>query len=84
MKKVYYPPTPLLSGYPPTPPEPAYDDVEIIIMELWDYCMYLEYQYFITNDKAILQQFAVCIALIQYWENVYFTIGGIHDNRSFF
>jgi len=75
MKKPYYPPTPL----PPSPTGeevPIYDNIEDIILKLWDHCLYLEYEYYKTNDKNVLLQFTFCIGLIQYWEDVYFSIGG--------
>lgn len=55
---------------------PVYDSVEEIILELWDYCLYLEYEYYRTNDKDVLMQFTFCIGLIQYWEDIYFSLGG--------
>jgi hypothetical protein len=64
---------------PPSPTTgvaPAYDSVEEIILELWDYCLYLEYEYYRTNDKEVLLRFTFCIGLIQHWEDVYFSLGG--------
>jgi hypothetical protein len=55
---------------------PVYDDVEQIILELWEFCLYLEYEYYKTNDRSILIEFTFCIGLIQYWEDVYFSTGG--------
>jgi hypothetical protein len=76
MKDPKDPTTPL----PPSPTtgevDPAYDTLEDIILELWDFCLHLEYEYYRTNDKEILIQFTFCIGLIQYWEDVYFSLGG--------
>jgi len=84
MKKPSYPTTPL----PPSPPtgveSPLYDNIEDIILELWDYCLYLEYEYYKTNDKNVLLQFTFCIGLIQYWEDVYFSIGGPYGMQVHF
>lgn len=65
-----------LPPYPPTGEVPAYESLEEIILDLWEYCLYLEYEYYKTNNKEILFQFTFCIGLIQYWEDIYFSIGG--------
>jgi len=77
MKKPYYPTT------TPLPPSsttgevlPLYNSLEDIILDLWEKCIELEYEYYRTNDKKILLEFTFCIALIQYWEDVYFSFGG--------
>jgi hypothetical protein len=77
VKKPSDPTTPL-PPYPTTGEVPAYDSLEEIILDLWEYCLYLEYEYYKTNNKEILLQFTFCIGLIQYWEDVYFSIGGRH------
>lgn len=58
--------------------EPAYDHVEDIIQELWDYCMDLELEYYRTQDRETLIEFALCIGLIQYWEDVLLSMGGFY------
>jgi hypothetical protein len=68
--------TPLPPSSPIVEEEPVYDNVEEIILELWEFCLRLEYEYYKTNDKQILIEFTFCIGLIQYWEDVYFSTGG--------
>lgn len=85
MKDPKDPTTPLLPPSPPTGEEtPAYEDIEDIILELWEFCLYLEHEYYQTNDKEILMQFTFCIGLIQYWEDVYFSLGGRHGIQIHF
>jgi len=69
---------------PTTGESPVYDDIEDIILELWEFCIYLEYEYYKTNDKDVLMQFTFCIGLIQYWEDVYFSLGGRHGIQIHF
>jgi hypothetical protein len=68
--------TPLPPSSPIVEEEPVYDNVEEIILELWEFCLRLEYEYYKTNDRQILIEFTFCIGLIQYWEDVYFSTGG--------
>jgi len=68
--------TPLPPSSPTGEVDPVYDNLEEIILELWEFCLQLEYEYYKTNDKEILIQFTFCIGLIQYWEDVYFSLGG--------
>ena len=63
---------------------PVHDNLEDIILELWDFCLYLEYEYYRTNDKEVLLQFTFCIGLIQYWEDVYFSLGGRYGIQVYF
>lgn len=77
MKDPKDPTTPLLPPSSTTGEDSAaYETLEDIILELWDYCLYLEYEYYRTQDKDTLMQFTFCIGLIQYWEDVYFSLGG--------
>ncbi len=83
MKDPKDPTTPL----PPsstTEESPVHETVEGIILELWDYCLDLEYEYYKTNDKEVLLQFTFCIGLIQYWEDVYFSLGGRYGIQVYF
>jgi len=57
-------------GGPAMSEKPLYDSVQDIIIDLWEYCMELELEYYETRNKAILQEFALCIGLIQYWEDI--------------
>jgi hypothetical protein len=68
--------TPLPPSSPIVEEQPVYDNVEEIILELWEFCLRLEYEYYKTNDRQILIEFTFCIGLIQYWEDVYFSTGG--------
>ena len=85
MKDPKEPTTPLPPSSTTTEEEsPSYETLEEIILELWDYCLYLEYEYYKTNDKDILMQFTFCIGLIQYWEDVYFSLGGRYGIQVYF
>tara|TARA_R110000772_G_scaffold90193_1_gene186392 strand:- start:558 stop:842 length:285 start_codon:yes stop_codon:yes gene_type:complete len=74
------PTAPLLPPYPTgVPPlkKAQYANVENIIIDLWDYCMVLEDQYYETGDQAILTKFAIAIMTVQYWEDVHLNMEGI-------
>lgn len=77
----YYYPTTLLGGPAMTP---EYDNVEDIIMDLWDYCMELEDEYYRTKSEDVLIKFAIAIVTVQYWEDVSLTLEGIHVYRLYF
>jgi len=84
MKKPSCPTTPLPPSSTTGEPPALYDTIEEIILELWDYCLHLEYEYYSTNDKEVLIQFTFCIGLIQYWEDVYFSMGGRYGIQVYF
>lgn len=63
---------------------PEYDNVEDIIMDLWDYCMELEDEYYRTQSEDVLIKFAIAIVTVQYWEDVSLTLEGIHVYRLYF
>jgi len=63
--------------------EPIYDNVQDIVMDLWDYCMMLEDEYHKTNDKGVLFRFAVAIMTVQYWEDVLLNMEG-YDVYEFY
>lgn len=74
------PTTPLPPYYPTRSPfmkKGQYANVENIILDLWDYCMVLEDQYYETGDQAILIKFAIAIMTVQYWEDVHLNMEGI-------
>ena len=74
MKKPSYP-TGVLPPFS-TGEGPAYDNVEDIIMDLWDYCMILEDEYHKTGSQEVLIQFAVTIIVVQYWEDILLSMEG--------
>ena len=77
MKKPSYPPTtPLLLCYEEPNMEPTYLFVDELIMDLWNHCMNLEFEYYRTQDKELLIEFSYCIGLIHYWEEVLLSMGG--------
>jgi len=84
MKKPSGPTTPLPPSSTTGEPPATYDSIEEIILDLWEHCLSLEYEYYRTNDKEILIQFTFCIGLIQYWEDVYFSLGGRYGIQVYF
>jgi hypothetical protein len=63
---------------------PAYEDVQDIIIDLWDYCMRLEDEYHMTNNQGTLFRFAVGIMTVQYWEDVLLNIEGCDVYEFYF
>jgi hypothetical protein len=61
-----------------------HDDIEFIIMELWEYCMGLEDDYHKTGDSEVLMKFAVAIMTVQYWEDVLLGMEGIDVFKVYF
>ena len=57
---------------------PDYENVDDIIINVWNYCMELEDEYHRTGDSSILVQFAVAIMIVQYWEDVSLNMEGIN------
>jgi len=76
----------LLPPYPPTgvPPLPAYENIEDIIVDLWDYCMELEDEYHKTSDQDVLIRFAAAIVVVQYWEDMLLSLEGFHVFKLYF
>lgn len=78
MKK---PSSPTTGVLPPSSPSdgitPAYDCIEDIIYELWDYCMELEDEYHKTGNHSVLCQFAITIMAVQYWEDILLSMEGV-------
>ena len=70
----------LLPPYPPPVEgsimEPAYENIQDIILELWDYCMELEDEWHETGDQGVLLRFAVAIMSVQYWEDALLNMEG--------
>lgn len=64
--------------------EPKYDDVELIIMDLWDYCMELEDEYHLHGSQDVLIQFAIAIITVQFWEDVLLNMEGFDVYRFHF
>jgi hypothetical protein len=64
--------------------KPKYNEIEDIILELWDYCMELEDEYYKSNSEEILSKFAVAITMVQFWEDVLLNMGGHHVFRIYF
>lgn len=64
--------------------EPKHDDVELIIMELWDYCMELEDEYHRTGSQDVLIQFAIAILTVQFWEDILLNMEGFDVYRFHF
>lgn len=62
---------------------PAYDNVQDIVIDLWDYCMMLEDEYHRTGDKGVLFRFAAAIMTVQYWEDVLLNMEG-YDVYGFY
>jgi len=81
------PTTTPLPPYPTGAPvmvSPEYDDVQDIIMDLWDYCMLLEDEYHRTGDQGTLFRFAIAIMTVQYWEDVLMNMEGIDVFEFYF
>lgn len=64
--------------------EAEYSSVEVIIMDLWEYCMELEDEYHRTGAHDVLIQFAVAIVTVQYWEDILLNMEGIDVYRFYF
>ena len=77
MKKPSSPTTGVLPPSPTTGVVPAYDCVEDIIYELWDYCMELEDEYHKTGNHDVLCKFAITIMAVQYWEDILLSMEGV-------
>lgn len=64
--------------------EPKYDRVEDLILDLWDYCMELEDEYYRTRNEEVLIRFAIAISIVQYWEDVSLSMEGFNVFRIYF
>ena len=61
-----------------------HENIEDIIIKMWDYCMELEDEYHRTGDGSVLMQFAMAIMVVQYWEDVLLNTEGRDVFRVYF
>jgi|TARA_R110001592_G_C13076279_1_gene742242 hypothetical protein len=64
--------------------KPAYNTVQEIVIDMWDYCMYLEDEYHQTGSQGTLFKFAVAIMTVQYWEDVLLNMEGYDVDEFYF
>ena len=64
--------------------KPAYNTVQEIVIDMWDYCMCLEDEYHQTGSQGTLFKFAVAIMTVQYWEDVLLNMEGYDVDEFYF
>lgn len=59
---------------PPSSLSPKYNRIEDLIEHAWDRSMKIEQKYYETGNTNLIQQFAMYIVIIQFWEEVHMRI----------
>ena len=59
---------------PPSALSPKYHKVEDLIEEVWDRAMKIEERYYKSGSQNLVQEFAMNVVIIQFWEEVHMRI----------
>ena len=66
------PTTPL----PPSSLSPKYRRIEDLIEDVWDRSLEIEERYYNSGNTNLIQEFALNVMIIQFWETIHLRIQG--------
>ena len=59
---------------PPSSLSPKYKDIDNLIQDIWDRSMKIEERYYESGNSNLVQEFAMNVIIIQFWEDLHMRI----------
>ena len=59
---------------PPSSLSPKYKDIDNLIQDIWDRSMKIEERYYESGNGNLVQEFAMNVIIIQFWEDLHMRI----------